>query len=793
MQDTALPLVRDLVLIGGGHTHALVLRMWAMKPLPGVRLTLINPDPIAPYTGMLPGLIAGHYQRAEMMIDLVRLARFANARLILDRATDLNLTAKTIQLANRPPLPYDLASIDIGITSDLPDLPGFAQYAHSAKPLGAYAKAWAAFVAQALPSPRLVIIGGGAGGVELALASSHRLRQAGASPHITLVDRGPTLLPSLSANSRAHLSAALTAHNITVLTNASPASAAQGEVTLQDGRTLPSDFTLTVAGARPHPWLATTGLALHTGYITSDAFLRTSDPNIFTSGDCAHLTHAPRPKAGVYAVRAAPILLANLRAALTEQPFRPFNPQKDHLKLIALGDKTALTDKWGLGFGGPWLWRIKDRIDRIFMAKFQDFPAMPQPALPPHPVTGLTEAIGDKPLCGGCGAKVGTESLSAMVASLPPPQRPEVLAGAGDDAAVLRTPTGVQVLTTDHLRAFTCDPALMARLTAIHALGDICAMGAQPQVALAQITLPRLSTTLQSRMLAEIMASAAEVFAAAGADIVGGHTSQGAELTIGFTVTGLTQNPITKANAQPGDALILTKAIGSGTILAAEMAMARLPDQMLPGLLTNPTPTHRLPAGKHLGQRPAPRHLPDMLLTDRILADRMHLGQTPPALILPDLMLGELVTACFAQMQRPQALASRILTPHAHAMTDVTGFGLGGHLLEMLQASQTTAHLYLPNIPLMPGAEALTAVGHHSSLAPANRLALIGRISGDNLATPRAALLYDPQTCGGLLAAVPQSIASDLIAQLHAAGDVNAAIIGHITAGPPEIILTERP
>ncbi len=125
MQD--LPLVKDLVLIGGGHTHALVLRMWAMKPLPGVRLTVINPDPVAPYTGMLPGLIAGHYRREEIMIDLVRLARFAGARVILDRAVGLDRQAQTVLLQGRPPLPYDLVSLDIGITSDLPDLPGFAE------------------------------------------------------------------------------------------------------------------------------------------------------------------------------------------------------------------------------------------------------------------------------------------------------------------------------------------------------------------------------------------------------------------------------------------------------------------------------------------------------------------------------------------------------------------------------------------------------------------------------------------------------------------------------------------
>ncbi len=735
MQDPNLPQIRDLVLIGGGHTHALVARMWAMKPLAGVRLTLINPDPVAPYTGMLPGLIAGHYQRADIMIDLVRLARFAGARLILDRAIGIDRDAQTVILQSRPPLPYDLASIDIGITSDLPDLAGFGDFTRSAKPLGDYARTWEAFVARALPAPRVVVIGGGIGGVELALASAHRLRATGAAPRVTLVDRGAQLLAQMAPASRAGLMAALKAYQVEVLSNLSPMRAEAGAVVLSDGRRIASDFTLTVAGARPQAWVQSTGLTLTDGFVAVDAHLRSSDPMIFAAGDCAHLTHAPRPKAGVYAVRAAPVLLANLRATLTGDALQSFQPQRDYLKLISLGDRSALADKWGLRSGGAWLWRMKDRIDRRFMAKFADYPAMPAPALPLPAVVGLADALGDKPLCGGCGAKVGSAGLAAMMQALPPPQRAEVVAGAGDDAAILRTDRGVQVLTTDHLRSFTCDPRLMAELTAIHALGDIWAMGAQPQVALAQVILPRLSPTLQARTLAEVMGAASAVFAKAGADVVGGHTSQGAELTLGFTVTGLASRALTKAGAKVGDALILTKALGSGTILAAEMATA----------------------------------------------------QVPP------LMLGEVVAACFAQMRRPLGPASAILAPHAHAMTDVTGFGLAGHVMEMMDASATGAQLWLDAVPLMMGAEALADLGEHSSLAPANRAALLGRIGGAGLASARGALLFDPQTCGGLLASVPWDQAEGLTAQLHAAGDVSAAVIGRVMAGPVEIYLSDSP
>lgn len=191
----ATPQLRDVVLIGGGHAHALVARMWGMTPLPGARLTIINPAPAAPYTGMLPGLIAGHYARDEIMIDLIRLGSFAGARVILDRAVGIDPAARLIHLQNRPPLRYDVASLDIGIGSGLPQVTGYAEHGIAAKPLGDYAQRWEEFVARGLPAPRLVIIGAGVGGVELALASVHRLNQSGVTPKVTLLERGPRALP----------------------------------------------------------------------------------------------------------------------------------------------------------------------------------------------------------------------------------------------------------------------------------------------------------------------------------------------------------------------------------------------------------------------------------------------------------------------------------------------------------------------------------------------------------------------------------------------------------------------
>lgn len=720
----AYPQIRDLVLIGGGHAHALVLRMWGMNPMPGTRVTLINPDPVAPYTGMLPGLIAGHYRRDELMIDLVRLARFAGARVILDRATGIDRAARLVHLAGRPPLSYDLAAIDVGITSDLPDLPGAAEHAVAAKPLGHYAETWEAFVAKAPARSRVVILGAGLGGVELALASAHRLRGTGAE--ITLLDRAEAFLPALGPLARRVLEQRLAAAGVVVRLGLRVASVGPGSVALDSGEEVGSDFTLTATGARPHGWLAGTGLEREDGFLVTDACLRTSDPLVFASGDCAGISGDPRPKAGVYAVRAARVLHANLRAALAGRPLREFRPQTDYLKLISLGERAAVAEKWGLAGAGRRFWRLKDRIDRKFMDKFADYPAMASADVPGTATDGLAAHLAGRPLCGGCGAKLGPGVLGSALAGLAAPVRAEVLSGPGDDAAVLAIGAGVQVLTTDHLRAFCNDPRLMARLAAIHALGDVWAMGAAPQVALAQVTLPPLGPELQTRMLGEVMAEAGSVFRDAGADVVGGHSTEGAELTIGFTVTGLADRPIGKGGAQVGDALILTKPVGSGTILAAEMAMTRL----------------------------------------------------------PGLVLGEVWAGCIAQLSLAQGTAAAILAPQARAMTDVTGFGLAGHLLEMLEASGVASRLRLDDVPLMSGAMELAAAGIGSSLQPANLAAVNWRMTAPQDA--RVALLSDPQTCGGLLAAVPAEQAKGLVAALRAAGH-QAALIGEVVAGTPHL------
>ncbi|MDE0344767.1 MAG: selenide, water dikinase SelD [Boseongicola sp.] len=705
MHALPLPLTKEVALIGGGHTHALLLRSWGMNPLPGARLTVINPCATAPYTGMLPGFVAGHYPRDALEIDLVRLARFAGARMIFGHVTGIDRTERTLSIEGRAPVAYDVASLDIGITSDMPEIPGFSEHGIAAKPLGPFATRWTRHVEQG--GGPVTVIGAGVGGTELAMAMRHVL----GSDEVRVVE-ADVPLAGMARPSRAKLLAELTRQGIELVQNNRVSEVLPDAVILDDGRELPTKLTVAAAGARPFPWLEETGLDLTDGFVTVGETLRsTKDPAIFAVGDCAHLGHAPRPKAGVFAVRAAPVLTANLRAAVSGTELSAFRPQSHYLKLVSLGRKSALADKWGMRATGDWVWRWKDRIDRVFMDKLNTLPEMKAPKLPGTRAEGVDLALGPKPLCTGCGSKIGSGVLDSVLADLPEHDRADVELGPGDDAAILGTGGTRQVVTTDHLRAFSNDPWLFTRITALHALGDVWAMGAEPQAAFAQVTLPPMAENLQRSWLFEIMHAASEVFQGAGAALAGGHSTIGAEMVIGFTVTGLTRGKaITLAGAQAGHALLLTRPIGSGTILAGEMA-----------------------------------------------------GDAN----------GDDVAAALQTMATSQGDAARLLASCASAMTDVTGFGLAGHLGRMAEASGLTARITLEEVPVYGGAEALCAAGTRSSIWPANRATASIELRDGS----RGDLLFDPQTAGGLLAALPPD---DSGAVLRAVRDMghDARIVG---------------
>jgi len=358
-----------VVLVGGGHTHALVLAALRRRPLKEAEVVLVNPGPAAPYSGMLPGFVAGHYTRSGLEIDLDVLCRSAQVTRIDGAAISLDPEARQLVLADGRRLDFDVLSFDVGISTRMPALDGFAQHATPAKPLAGFAHQWADVRAGDTPLS-LAVIGGGVAGAELAMAMAYARRVDGdANVQCHLVDRSD-ILSEVPPDVRAKLQKALARNGVQCHPDTAVASVNAAGLQLKGGGQINADFIVGAAGATPHPWLAQTDLALHQGSVRVDAHLQSSLGGVFAVGDCAHMDHAPRPKAGVYAVRQAPVLTANIRAVVAGKPLAPYHPQDDYLKLISLGAKSALGVYKGRPFSGPLVWRLKDWIDRRFMAQF---------------------------------------------------------------------------------------------------------------------------------------------------------------------------------------------------------------------------------------------------------------------------------------------------------------------------------------------------------------------------------------------------------------------------------------
>ena len=749
MNNRTVPVVKDLLLIGGGHTHVAVLKRFGMRPVPGVRITLIARDVHTPYSGMLPGLVAGHYTFDDVHIDLARLARFAGARLFHQPAVGLDLDRREVHCEGRPPVPYDLVSINVGSTPAFDGVPGAAEAAIPVKPIGRFVERWTRLRARVLSAGaavRIGVVGAGAGGVELLLAMQFALRQMlagsdrpGQVPELHLFGAGETILPTHNPGVRRRLEGVLQARGVHVHLGQPVTAVREGAVVIGDGLTVRLDEILWVTQAGAPPWPGAAGLAVDDeGFIEVDDTLRsTSHPDVFAAGDVAAVAGHPREKAGVFAVRQGPPLARNLRRVLLGRRPRPFHPQRRFLTLVSTGDRYAVGGRGPWSFEGALVWRWKDWIDRRFMAKYADLPAMREtgPAVAP----GLAapedlQAISTAAMrCGGCGSKVGATPLDRVLAQLTPVRRDDVLIGldAPDDAAVVRVPPGqVLVRTVDAFRAIVDDPFVFGQITANHCLGDIFAMGAEAQTALAVATVPFGLDRKVEDTLVQLLAGAVGVLNEAGAALVGGHTSEGVELSLGLSLTGLVDADavLRKGGLRPGDRLVLTKGLGTGTLFAAEMRMRAK---------------------------------------------------------------GRWIDGAIEAMRQSSRLAAVSLQRHgATACTDVTGFGLLGHLVEMTRASGVDVRLDLSAIPALDGALETSRAGLLSSLHPHNvRLRRAVDEPEGHAGDPRYRLLYDPQTAGGLLAGVPADRADACLADLLAQGYAQAAIIGAVEPrgdqGPP--------
>lgn len=682
--------------------------------MPGVRVTLVSRETETPYSGMLPGCIAGFYAPEECQIDLWRLADFAGARLIPAAACGLDLRTRRLSLEGRPSLPFDVLSLDIGSTARV-DASGADAHAIPVRPVSRFLARWNTLRQQARAGRvrSILVAGGGAAGVELALAMQARLSRecaaAGCPVPSIAIAAGRGLMPNAGARARKLVASLVKRRGVSIY-NSNVAAVAAGCVRLDDGRDVEADATIWATGAAAAGWLRDTGLALHDGFVAVDTTLQSvNSAGVFAAGDVATMLTHRREKAGVHAVRQGPPLAINLERSIKGEPLRPFKPQASALALIGDGEGGAMAVRGRFAFHSEAVWRLKDWIDRRWMRRYQNLPAMAQAA---------PAAMGEM-RCGGCGAKIPSRVLASVLQRLEADGAASLSLDALDDAAIFEARAPAVMQTVDFFRAFVDDPYLFGRIAANHCMSDIYAMGGTPTNALAILTIPPAPPAALEEDIYQTLRGALDAFTEAGAKLVGGHTAEAAELSLGFAVTAPSPvSPIRKGGLGPDDRLILTKPIGAGAILAAKMA------------------------------RSAPQ------------------GS---------------VSAALRSMATPAGAAARILSSYATAMTDVTGFGLAGHMIEMLDASGCDASICMRATPLLPGFRDALRGGHRSTLHEGNSVAR-DRLHAAGVSELDLAILFDPQTAGGLLAGVPPDRSQACVAELRSAGYPDATIIGEVQA-----------
>ena len=742
--DKTTSILVDLVLLGGGHAQIAVLKMFAMKPLPGIRLTLVTNDMRTPYSGMLPGFVEGVWDDEDLHIDLAKLAQFANARIIHASCTGIDADHKRLLFNGHPPLRFDVLSINIGGQPDLDAIQGANEHAIPVKPIAQFQRRLDRVISGG-KTQKISVIGGGAAGCELALALSKRwLKETGERPELRLFSRSHRLLPHMAARAGRLIETDLKAIGAHIHKAVEVTKIHKRSLSSSDGQNYDFDACFLVSAVKPPSWLAKSTMECDdNGFIrVSQSLQSLSHPYIFASGDIAALHPHSRPKAGVFAVRAGRILATNLYRYICRQSLHIWKPQSRYLALIGTSDGSAIAARGSFGFKSRYLSQLKVWIDQRFMDKYKSLQMSSAPKPDFFEAVNASEGKTSDPAfmamrCLGCGAKTGHETLQnamrdaisiAVDMGADPTLMPDD--NLENDVASMPSPApNMRIIqSVDMLSEIVSDPFKLGQIASVHALSDIYAALGKPLYSLAIINLSQAKISIQIDQLTQLLAGALIAHSKADVQLVGGHTSEGGTLSVGFAVTGTRPDTNQISPARDDSVIILSKPLGTGLVMAGHMQLKAR---------------------------------------------------------------GEWVTSAITSMCLSNCAAAEIATKHGiDWVTDVTGFGLARHALNLAtRAGALGCYIYPDAITALPGAQFLADNGVASSLATQNQAAV--RLDHNGFDSRRTHLLFDPQTSGGLAMLVNPEEADEILAALVATGH-HPSIVGRVSHKSASITLSSE-
>ena len=358
-----------LLLVGGGHGHVYVLKQLQKMSWPHVEVALLSPSRFQYYSGMFAGFVEGLYSLEQIRIDLAKLASRAGIKWVPGSAVKIDPHLQIVFTDQGETLDYDMVSFDIGSLTSGEEISGVAEYAEVIKPTHVLPQ-----VLQRLATPnKIVVVGGGASGIELSLAIHARRRKDGQPACVKLVSAGH-LLHDYGGSVSEKTANIIRSKGVDLCLNCRVKTVEPHYLVTASGNRIPFDAIIWLAGPRAHSVFRESGLGVdEQGYLMVNPTLQAIDfPNIFGIGDCISIAGYPQlAKAGVYAVRESPILWHNILSYTLEKTPRIYHPQVDFLSILSTGGQQALLLYKGTAWHGKWVWRLKKQIDTSFMRKYQ--------------------------------------------------------------------------------------------------------------------------------------------------------------------------------------------------------------------------------------------------------------------------------------------------------------------------------------------------------------------------------------------------------------------------------------